>query len=1147
MPLPRPLLPISLGLLFLLQPAPPDSCGPIAASGTQPLRCATGGKIFFIGPLVTSDHPMKAAGAGGTRQEQGREAARKASPFVNAMTASPDRCGNAISGRPVAANTLNGVLTNCKNRIFFTYSDDRGGAKEQRIVYLTATGKELPLSGASQNWVAGATANYQTRYGTSSNDVFYSRYGDTLAGGAGDDIYNLWDSFSKVTEGTGGGVDTVYAYYWGPATLSANVENLFLMGQGSTAGTGNALGNIIVAGDTHATLDGLGGDDVLVGGKGADVFNVSAGSGSDAILNFQHHFDVIRLNGYGLTSFDQLKALGSQTGADVTFSFANGEKLVVRDTNLSDLDGYDFNLPQALTAPAGFTLQSGSGRAYTANGWYVLNNAWGASGLTEGKDFTISSAYNKADLTGGTQFSWSFPLSTEVTQPIKAYPEVIFGVSPYGNVYNSTDKANVFPLQVSDIVSLTADYDITHSGNSGGYNVAYDIWLTSVPHGDGSTVTNEVMVWLHKGDFPPFGDVVGTYADGDFTATVYHTGTYTAVVADHDRNAGSLDVAHLLSALGTMGIVSSNEYLAAIELGSEVTSGSGQLTINNLDITVQQKGDNGTVIQKVVTGAGTTVTDVTPVAEVPQDDVTAPLPVNHAPEFAGYVDTAALSVAEGTKAVATLAATDADAGTVLHYSIAGGADAALFDIDAATGALAFKAAPDFEQPADTGGDNRYDVVVRADDGSLYRDLAVAVGVTNVNEAPVVAATTASLSVIQSKASVVTAIGATDPDGDVLRYAIKDGAGPGKGTVTFDATNGTYVYHAADFAVGDDSFTIQISDGHGGLTEQAVSVSIGERIDTLTGTDGRDWLNGGKWTDHIWGGAGNDMIYGGAGDDELHGGVGDDMIGGDDGNDILYGEDGNDTLQGAAGDDRLYGGAGNDTLNGGAGNDYMEGGTGNDYYYVYDAGDVVVERPGEGTDTVQTTLSTYRLPENVENLIYYGGGITGTGNALDNVMTGSGGNDSFHGGGGNDALYGGDGSDTLYGEDGDDALNGGNGDDVLVGGAGADKLYGGGGADRFVFLSVADSTAASPDHISDFWRAQGDRIDLRAIDARVGTDADDAFAFIGSLAFTGVAGQLRYQTENNHAVIYGDVNGDGIADFVLHVDNVPAMTTSDFYL
>ena len=104
-------------------------------------------------------------------------------------------------------------------------------------------------------------------------------------------------------------------------------------------------------------------------------------------------------------------------------------------------------------------------------------------------------------------------------------------------------------------------------------------------------------------------------------------------------------------------------------------------------------------------------------------------------------------------------------------------------------------------------------------------------------------------------------------------------------------------------------------------------------------------------------------------------------------DTLDGRAGNDTLEGRGGDDTLVGVEGDDSLDGGTGADSMTGGTGNDTYVVDNAGDVVVELAGEGTDTVQTTLGVYTLGANVENL-------TGT-NAIGAALTGNAGRERDH--------------------------------------------------------------------------------------------------------------------------------------------------------
>lgn len=109
-----------------------------------------------------------------------------------------------------------------------------------------------------------------------------------------------------------------------------------------------------------------------------------------------------------------------------------------------------------------------------------------------------------------------------------------------------------------------------------------------------------------------------------------------------------------------------------------------------------------------------------------------------------------------------------------------------------------------------------------------------------------------------------------------------------------------------------------------------------------------------------------------------------------------------------------------------------------------------------------------------------------------TLKGRQGNDNFEGGRGNDTLYGDDGNDTLRGEKGNDKLYGGKGNDnlfgsagndILTGDAGRDNSHGGAGADRFDFNKVTDSPAGSGrDTIHDFSQSQGDRIDLRDIDA-----------------------------------------------------------------
>ena len=130
----------------------------------------------------------------------------------------------------------------------------------------------------------------------------------------------------------------------------------------------------------------------------------------------------------------------------------------------------------------------------------------------------------------------------------------------------------------------------------------------------------------------------------------------------------------------------------------------------------------------------------------------------------------------------------------------------------------------------------------------------------------------------------------------------------------------------------------------------------------------------------------------------------------------------------------------DLLAGGAGSDMLIGGHGNDTYTVNNSGDRPVEQGGEGTDLVKTTLSSYSLGDHVEKLSYAGSGsFSGSGNKLNNSVTGGAGNDWLNGGTGNDVLTGGEGSDTYW-------FGRGGGNDIIYNGdsGGADRLQFGSG-------------------------------------------------------------------------------------------------------
>ncbi|MFD1331202.1 calcium-binding protein [Methylopila musalis] len=489
---------------------------------------------------------------------------------------------------------------------------------------------------------------------------------------------------------------------------------------------------------------------------------------------------------------------------------------------------------------------------------------------------------------------------------------------------------------------------------------------------------------------------------------------------------------------------------------------------------------------------------------------------------------------------------------------------------------------------------------------------------------------------------------------------------------------------AGSAIGDNTF----NGGDG--NDQITAFSAG--ADTLDGGAGDDVLLAGFGGDTLIGGAGVDRVefgsaaqggLGGAGvrihlaiadTQTVRSGVtltisGVENVTGTDFNDWIGGDDGANRLLGGAGDDRLGGGRGDDYLDGGAGADRLDGGRGNDVY-ISDGLDTIIERPGQGIDTVYlryvfgsgADFESYTIGENIENVIVQGygpsringndannvidgggvvyglggddtihagkggGAVSGgagsdtlvldnagdesegtvdltngylkfyddeaietyntvldsienvigsegrdwiVGSSISNIIKGASGNDSIYGEGGDDFLFGGgrndhivggagvdtidggSGRDDIYGGDGADILYGGSGADELNGGLGADWLRGGSGADHFVFWSPAETlrSGAGRDTIVDFSSLEKDKIDLTLIDASTLTTGDQAFKLIGTAAFTaGVAGQLRYDVSSDGDLyLFGEINGDRIADFSILIENTTSLKSSDFLL
>ncbi|TXG82321.1 MAG: calcium-binding protein, partial [Sphingomonadales bacterium] len=360
------------------------------------------------------------------------------------------------------------------------------------------------------------------------------------------------------------------------------------------------------------------------------------------------------------------------------------------------------------------------------------------------------------------------------------------------------------------------------------------------------------------------------------------------------------------------------------------------------------------------------------------------VPANAAPIITsnGGGDTAIINVAENTRAVTTVTATDADAGTVPAYSISGGADAARFSIDAATGALSFIQSPDFETPGDLDDNNIYEVNVRATDaGGLFDDQALSVTIldlttetgTDGNDTLTGGDGDDRLVGLGGNDTLIGGAGVDFLLGGNNNDTLFGGVG--NDTLNGDASNDTLAGGLGADALNGGSGLSDVADyrflDFGVLDTAGVTASLRDPsanrgaaqgdtyidVENLSGTDLADILVGDSGANSLFGNGGNDRLEGWEGNDVLYGG---------DGNDRLLGGNHADRLDGEAGNDTLGGGASNDTLTGGAGNDSLDGGTGRDTASF--AGDLAnFDIARVGTSIVVTDLTGAEGVDTVSNV------------------------------------------------------------------------------------------------------------------------------------------------------------------------------------
>ncbi|MFG6455798.1 beta strand repeat-containing protein [Roseateles sp. BYS96W] len=911
---------------------------------------------------------------------------------------------------------------------------------------------------------------------------------DTLAGGAGDDVYGVDDLGDTVTEFSGQGTDTVRSSV--SFALGANVERLLLTGTGDINATGNELDNTLTGNIANNTLDGGAGADTLAGGAGNDTYVVD-NAGDTVTENAGEGTDTVR------------SSVSYVLGANV-------ENLVL--TGTGNLSATGNELDNTLTGNAGANLIDGGTGADRMSGGagddtYLVDNLGDAvtEAVGEGTDLVRSSV----SFTLGANVENLILLGTaDIDGTGNGQANQLTGNSG-NNVLDGGGGADIMTGGLGDDtygVDNAGDQVIEASGEG------TDTVRSAISYTLGATLEN--LVLTGTGNISGTGNAGNNQITGNAAANVIDGGTGADTMAggggdDTYSVDNSGDVVVEDFAAGTDTEISSVSRVLAANVENLVLTGTANLNGTGNELANQITGnagnnliDGGAGADTMAGGAG----DDSYVVDDSGDQV-----IENGGEGVDTVRAGASFVlgANIEDLVLTGTASVDGTGNELANTITGNSGANVLDGGLGADRLIGGTGND-TYVVDDAGD-----VVTENAGEGTDTVRSAISYT-------LGANLENL--------VLTGVDRIDATGNAVANQITgngnnnviDG-GAGADTMSGGAGSDTYLVDNAGDVV------IEAAGEGVDLVRSSVSFTLGNNVENLILTGTND-LNGSgnALANVITGNSGANVLDGGAGADQLTGGAGDDSYVVDNAADVVTenAAEGNDTVQASvswtlganlenllltgsnningAGNDlanTLTGNTGNNVLDGGLGADTMVGGSGNDTYVVDNVGDVVTENPGEGSDTVQASIS-YALGNELEDLTLTGSAnLNGSGNALDNVITGNSGANVLDGGAGADRLVGGAGNDSYVvdnvgdtvvesagggtdtvtatvshtladnvenlvlggtadldgtGNDLNNQITGNAGANVLDGGAGDDRLVGGAGDDTYVVDSAGDT-------------------------------------------------------------------------------------------
>lgn len=646
------------------------------------------------------------------------------------------------------------------------------------------SGNDGVVLGGGDDIVFGDDGNDEI-YGQGGDDQIFGEDGvDRLNGGDGNDILDGGASSDVLIGGAGAdtlvlgdGNDTAYGQDGDDLIFGGAGSDTIFGGAGADRVDGGAGIDVIIAGDGNDMVLAGSGDDVVYGQVGDD--QVDGGGGNDTVYGGVGNDTLIGGAGLDLLvgqSGDD--SLFGGDGNDTLYSGA-GDDFIDGGADTDTIFGGEGN--DTLFGGAGDDLLSGEDGQDDLDGGTgndVVNGQAGNDRVTGGEGDNI--------VLGGTGADVFYQAGT--------------GIDRIQDFQLGIDKLEI-SKSVSDIAALLAGAqdNIDANGNQ----------TVIISNGESGffVLSNLLAANLSVSDFVYVNDAPVVTSGPTATVVENQTTAFTASATD----AEGATLAYSLS--GTD---------AAL---FDIEAATGVVTFKSApDFEAPGDADADNVYDIIITASdGTNRTSEGVAITVTNENDLAPV----------FTFNQTVFVTEGQTEALIAQARDADE-DMLTYSLSG-TDAALFNIDAATGAVTFKRAPDFDAPGDADGDNVYDVIVTANDSLNSTDQAVTITVTNQNDNAPVFSSGAAVTVLENQTAAYTAI-ASDADGNQIFYSL---SGPDAALFSIDVSTGVVTFNAApDFEIpadagADNVYDIVVTADDGvNQTNQAVAITVDDVAETI---------------------------------------------------------------------------------------------------------------------------------------------------------------------------------------------------------------------------------------------------------------------------------------------------------------------------